>query len=310
MKSRRYFDIGVNLTDGMFHGIYNGKVKHAGDLDQVLKRAAASNVRGILVTGSCLKTSQEAIDICKKFSTPECRLYATVGVHPCSAATVPMEKEAREAYYSQLEKLAKEPEVKAFGELGLDYDRLHYASVEQQQQVFDEQLVIAKRLKLPLFLHSRNCSDDFYARIGPLARANEITGVVHSFTGTASEMTKLLEGNSSIYIGLNGCSSRSVDNLEVAKQVPLDRLLLETDAPWCDIRPSHPSYEFIKQLPFEVAKKPDRWKSGQMVKGRCEPCSVENVARVYAHITNQDLDLVASTVYKSTLDLLKLDSEE
>lgn len=303
-KRLRYIDIAANLTDGMFQGLYNGKHKHAADLEQVLQRAAASDVTHILVTGSCLQSSREAIDICRKYSTAACRLYATVGVHPCSAATVPKDPRSRADYYAQLESLSREPEVRAFGEFGLDYDRLHYASRDEQLRVFDEQLPLAVKRGLPLFLHSRNASADFYARIGPLARAEKVTGVVHSFTGAADEADELLECG--LYIGLNGCSLRSDDNLRVAARIPLRRLLLETDAPWCDIRPTHPSFQYTQPLPFDVAKKPERNSGDSMVKGRSEPCSVLNVARVYAAITNESLERVANTAYENALEYLGL----
>lgn len=141
------------------------------------------------------------------------------------------------------------------GEFGLDYDRLHYCSASLQRHSFEAQLRVASSLQpqLPLFLHSRAAHRDFVdllkAAFGPKLEKLEKGGVVHSFTGTAEEMTELMELG--LYIGINGCSFKTAENCEVVKEVHLDRLMLETDGPWCEVRPSHEGWKYLLQKKAE-----------------------------------------------------------
>ncbi|KAJ1325052.1 TatD DNase family protein [Microdochium nivale] len=137
----------------------------------------------------------------------------------------------------------------AFGEFGLDYDRLHYCSRKVQLHSFSAQLdlVLAMKPQLPLFLHSRAAHADFVAllkeKFGPGLEKLERGGVVHSFTGTAAEMHELMDLG--LYIGTNGCSFKTAENCEVVKEIKLDRLMLETDGPWCEVRPSHEGWKYL-----------------------------------------------------------------
>lgn len=135
------------------------------------------------------------------------------------------------------------------GEFGLDYDRLHYCSAALQRHSFEAQLRVAASLQpqLPLFLHSRAAHRDFVtllkAAFGPQLEKLEKGGVVHSFTGSAEEMRELMDLG--LYIGINGCSFKTVENCEVVKEIHLDRLMLETDGPWCEVRPSHEGWKYL-----------------------------------------------------------------
>lgn len=257
----RYFDIGVNFSDSMFQGCYNGSKtpKHPPDVEKVIERAFTFNVHKMLITASSIEESSEHLLLVEKHKGA---FGSTVGVHPCTVAQEfygSLENgELLQDTESKLEKLKAIAEeghakglIKAFGEIGLDYDRLHYSSVEQQKTMFAKQLEVAaslKHLELPLFLHMRSACDDFVDIIKPFLERRDVkSGVVHSFTGTAEELHKLLELG--FYIGVNGCSLKTEENLEVAKQIPMDRLLIETDAPWCEIRKSHASHKFLKPYP-------------------------------------------------------------
>jgi TatD DNase family protein len=98
-----------------------------------------------------------------------------------------------------------------------------------------------------LFLHSRAAHADFVrllkAAFGPGLERLEKGGVVHSFTGTVDEMRELADLG--LFIGINGCSFKTAENCAVVKEVPLDRLMLETDGPWCEVRPSHDGWKFL-----------------------------------------------------------------
>lgn len=141
------------------------------------------------------------------------------------------------------------PELVAFGEFGLDYDRLHYCSKEVQLHSFAAQLRLAASLtpQLPLFLHSRAAHADFVRLLqdafGPQLERLERGGVVHSFTGTAAEMRELM--GLGLYIGINGCSFKTAENCEVVREVRLDRLMIETDGPWCEVRPTHEGWKYL-----------------------------------------------------------------
>ena len=131
-------------------------------------------------------------------------------------------------------------------------------------------------------------------------------GVVHSFDGDVEEM-RALTGELDLYIGVNGCSMKTEENLRVIQEIPVDRLLLETDAPWCDIRPTHASFKYLHGGTWTAAlpasKKKERFVMGEMVKGRNEPCSIRNVLTVVANIRNVDEVQLAEQVYQNTLRL-------
>lgn len=118
----------------------------------------------------------------------------------------------------------------AFGEIGLDYDRLNHASKETQQRFFEQQLDLAIDVQLPLFLHMRAAGEDFKKILTPRLDKLPKRGLVHSFTGSKEEMEKLIALG--FDIGVNGCSMKTAENIEVVKAVPLDRLQIETDGPW------------------------------------------------------------------------------
>lgn len=121
----------------------------------------------------------------------------------------------------------------AFGEIGLDYDRLFLSAKEPQLKYFEAQLDLAVEIQLPLFLHSRAASEDFEKLLAPRLAKLPRRGLVHSFTGTLEEMNRLVALG--VDIGVNGCSLKTEENLEVVKAMPLDRIQIETDGPWVRI---------------------------------------------------------------------------
>lgn len=127
--------------------------------------------------------------------------------------------------------------IVAIGECGLDYDRLKFCPADVQRVYFERQLDLVAKYKLPLFLHCRNSFDDFYDIVKRNATKITNGGVVHSFDGTLDEANKFIEFG--FYIGINGCSLKTAEQLQVVAQIPNDKILVETDCPWCAIRPSH-----------------------------------------------------------------------
>lgn len=118
----------------------------------------------------------------------------------------------------------------AFGEIGLDYDRLFFSPKDQQLKYFEAQLDVAVELQMPLFLHSRAAGEDFERLLASRLLKLPKGGLVHSFTGTVEEMDRLVALG--LNIGVNGCSLKTEENLEVVKAMPLDKIQIETDGPW------------------------------------------------------------------------------
>lgn len=177
---------------------------------------------------------------------------------------------------------------------------------EPQLKYFASQLRLSTSLHLPLFLHSRAASADFFSLLSPHLPFLP-GGLVHSFTGTLEEMQELVAAG--LYIGINGCSLKTDENLAVVKEVPLDRLMLETDGPWCEIRPSHASAKLLAKIVKEgvsknfgglggqvpelpKAKKKERWEKGARIAGRNEPVAISQVAWVVAAVKGLSVEEV------------------
>jgi TatD DNase family protein len=219
--------------------------------------------------------------------------YATVGVHPCSATSFAKHPAGPDSYLNQIASLARTSAAAghtvAFGEIGLDYDRLHYADKETQLRYFEAQLDVATSLHLPLFLHMRAAAADFESLLKPRLAKLPKRGLVHSFTGSLEEMRSLVDLG--LDIGVNGCSLKTEENLAVVKEIPLERLQIETDGPWCEIRPSHAGYKYLKGGEVEVVKavKKEKWIEGCMIKGRNEPACIVQVAHIVAKVKGVEI---------------------
>lgn len=155
-------------------------------------------------------------------------------MHPCSVTSFEKYPGGQSALLHELESLTLEAKdggyAVAFGEIGLDYDRLFHASKDLQLKYFRTQLDLAVKVQLPLFLHSRAASEDFEKLLGEVLPHLPKRGLVHSFTGSMEEMERMVAMG--LDVGINGCSMKTEENLEVVKAVPLDRLQIETDGPW------------------------------------------------------------------------------
>ncbi len=125
-----------------------------------------------------------------------------------------------------------------------------------------------------MFLHNRNTGGDFVRLLCEHKHKAVASGVVHSFDGSLQEAQEIIQLG--FNIGINGCSLKTEENLQVVKEIPVESLMIETDAPWCDIRPTHASFKHIKKEIVEAfeTKKKERFELGKMVKGRNEPCTI------------------------------------
>lgn len=235
--------------------------------------------------------------------------YATVGVHPCSTGDFDKYSGGPEKLLRDLKELAVQAKSNghavAFGEIGLDWDRLFLSPKETQLRYFEAQLDIAVELQMPLFLHSRSCSEDFERLLKPKLEQLPKRGLVHSFTGTLAEMKSLIDMG--FDIGVNGCSLKTEENLEVVKEIPLERLQIETDGPWCEIRPSHASSKYLKDGPVvPKATKKDKFQKGLMIKGRNEPATIPLVAHVIAGVKEVTVQQVCEAAWRNSIQMFGL----
>lgn len=189
------------------------------DRDAVLKRAQAAGISAILVIGFDMETSLGAVELAEKHP----QIYATVGMHPHDA------KDLTPDILKTFRELAAHPKVIALGEMGLDYYR-NLSPHPLQKEAFEKQLDLAEALQMPIVIHNR----DAYVDILPIlaARRGRIRGVLHCFTGDVALMQRSLAIG--FHIGIGGIVTypNAKDVQAVAKEVPEDRLLIETDCPW------------------------------------------------------------------------------
>ncbi|CAD8147016.1 unnamed protein product [Paramecium pentaurelia] len=294
IKSKfRFFDIAANLTDDQFYGIYHHKKYHQPDYKDVMKRASDIGCEHLLIASGCLGDLIKARELCQL--SPY--YYTTAGIHPCRAAELNKNYQGYMGdLIDQLELALKEKKLVAIGECGLDYDRLEWSTKEEQMIAFDPHFDLAEKYKLPMYLHNRNTGDDFY-NIMQKNRHRIVGGVVHSFTGSLDELQKIL--NLDLYVGINGCSLKSQDNIDVAKQIPLDKLMLETDSPYCEIRNTHTSSKLVKTQ-FQ-AQKHEKWKEGQLIKSRNEPCKIIQVLEVMSELLKIDQEKLSEICFQNSL---------
>lgn len=235
--------------------------------------------------------------------------FATIGVHPCSTQDFDNFPGGPGKLIEDLRRLALDAKVSgeavAFGEIGLDWDRLFLSPKETQLKYFEAQLDLAEELHLPLFLHMRNCNVEFTALLKPRLDNFPKRGLVHSFTGTAEDMKSLVDLG--FDIGVNGCSLKTEENLAVVKEIPLERLQIETDGPWCEIRPSHASAQHLRDGPtIPKAVKKEKWQKGLMVKGRNEPAAIPLVAHVIAEVKGISVEQVCNAAWKNSIAMFGL----
>lgn len=187
----------------------------------------------------------------------------------------------------------------AFGEIGLDYFYLDRADKQLQQKAFIEQLEVATGFDLPLFLHARDSYEDFVTLIKPFLPRLARGGIVHSFAGTKEEMLGLVELG--LDISVNGVSFTTAEQIDMVKHIPLDRLQLETDAPWCSIPKKGPVLEFLCDAPSLLpAKKPKEFVLGKMVQDRNESCTIARVAHVIAAIKELPLQQIIDAALRNS----------
>ncbi len=260
-------DIGANLTHDSFDP----------DRNAVIERGLAAGVGRMVVTGSSVVESGKAVALAD--SMPGV-LFATVGIHPHHASEFAVDSAA------ELEALLTRNSAVAVGECGLDYFR-NFSSPADQQAAFEAQLELAARLGKPVFLHQRDAHAEFMAMLRPW-REQLSRGVAHCFTGGRSELHDCLDLD--LHIGITGwiCDERRGQHLrEVVRDIPADRLLIETDAPYL--------------LPRDLTPKPKS--------RRNEPAYLPHILTVIAACTEQSASQLAEQTTRNAVRFFDLERE-
>lgn len=207
----------LNLIDTHTH---LNDVKFADDLDEVIQRASDAGVERMIVCGYDLQSSESAIQLANTYES----VFATVGIHPHDAKSYTKEAE------SILKEFAADRKVLAIGEIGLDF-HYNFSPREKQFAAFEAQIQLAKKLGLPIVVHSRESNPEALEILK--SRSRDVVGCVfHCFSGDADFAREVLEMG--FYIGIDGpITYKASQKLrDVVAMCPLDRLLIETDCPY------------------------------------------------------------------------------
>ncbi|MDZ7744712.1 MAG: TatD family hydrolase [Candidatus Saccharibacteria bacterium] len=248
------------------------------DPEEVITAAKADGVKRLIAVGCTLRDSELGIKMAQRHDN----IWASIGIHPHESGEYVHDHHALQ----QLRGLGKEPKVVAVGETGLDYHYMH-SSKSDQQKMFRYQLDIAKEHNLPLIFHVREAAassedagqafDDFFEILDDY---KGIRGVVHSFSSNRGNLSRILDHG--LYVGLNGIMTFTKDQEQqaAAKAVPLEKLLLETDAP------------FLTPVPYR----------GTI----CEPKHVVVTAKFLSDLRGETLEELAAATTHNAKELFKL----
>lgn len=261
----KYIDIGVNLTGSAFKK----------DISQVIERAQQAGVEQLIVTGTDVQHSEQAIQLTEQY---ESICFSTVGLHPHHASDYSKD------LGSELRDMLSHKNVVAVGECGLDFNR-NFSTRKEQIRAFEAQLEFAVETQKPVFLHQRDAHEDFVSIIKSCR--NDLKQVVaHCFTGSINEVNDYLLLD--MYVGITGwiCDERRGLSLQQAvKHVPLDRIMLETDAPYL--------------LARDMQVKP-------VEKNRNEPCYLPHIAKsVASYMVIEETKLITAA-YDNTIEFFNL----
>ncbi|WP_246946003.1 TatD family hydrolase [Bacillus pinisoli] len=229
------FDTHVHLNADQFND----------DLEEVLERAKQQGVQNMVVVGFDRPTIKKAIELAEKYP----HLYASVGWHPVDAIDMTDED------LHWIEELSSHPKVVAIGEMGLDYywDK---SPKETQKEVFRKQIQLARRVKLPIIIHNREATQDI-VDILKEENAAEVGGIMHCYSGSLEVAKECIDMNFYISFGGPVTFKNAKKPKEVAKELPLDKLLIETDCPFLAPHPhrgkrNEPS--FVSLIAKEIAE--------------------------------------------------------
>ena len=242
--------------------IYYDKYDH--DINDVINRASNNNVNNIICVGVDLESSRKSLELAEQYQS----VFATVGYHPHEA------KLTSENYLDEIKKISQKSKVVAIGEIGLDYYYEH-SDKKIQIKVFREQLELAKELNMPTIIHNRESDDDLYHNI---KESNINKGVIHCYSSDIKYANKLFELG--LIVSFTGIITFSKKLQEVVKEIPMDKIMIETDSP------------YLTPIPFRGK--------------RNEPYMVKYVAEKIAEIKNISVEEVAEITTKTAKDFFSI----
>ena len=256
-------DIACNFTSDRFDN----------DLDEVINQAIVNNITKFGLICSRLSDIEKLLEIYNRYSKD---MFFTIGVHPHHA------NEINEEYLKKLKEVINNNNPHAIGETGLDFFR-NLSTYEEQIFAFEEQIKIAIDTNKPLFLHQRDSHDDFIKILRKYS-SDINKSVVHCFTGTKKQLDDYLELD--CYIGVTGwiCDAkRNVELRKTIKNIPLERLMIETDCPYL--------------IPKNLEEKPKN--------NRNEPTYLNHIANEVATLMKKDINDIREKTYKTSLSFFK-----
>jgi TatD DNase family protein len=256
-------DIACNFTSDRFDN----------DLDEVINQAIVNNITKFGLICSRLSEIDKLLEIYNRYSKD---MFFTIGVHPHHA------NEINEEYLKKLKEVINNNNPHAIGETGLDFYR-NLSTYEEQIFAFEEQIKIAIDTNKPLFLHQRDSHDDFIKILRKYS-SDINKSVVHCFTGTKEQLNDYLELD--CYIGVTGwiCDAkRNVELRKTIKNIPLERLMIETDCPYL--------------IPKNLDEKPKN--------NRNEPTYLNHIANEVAALMKKDINDIREKTYKTSLSFFK-----
>ncbi len=234
--------------------------RYDGDREAVIARAREAGIEALVTIGCDLATSRAAVGLADKYPF----IYATVGVHPHEV------KRIGDSWYEELRQLATHPKVVGYGEIGLDY-HYDYSPREVQRERFREQIGLARELRLPVVIHTREAQEDTVAILRE-EMAGEVGGVFHCFAGDAWLAKDALDLG--FFLSFSGVLTFQNATMlrEIVRTVPMDRLLVETDCPYLTPVP----YRGKRNEPAHVRLVAEKLAE---VKGTADPVSLEDIAQ-------------------------------
>ena len=256
-------DIACNFTSERFDN----------DLDEVINQAIVNNITKFGLICSRLSDIEKLLEIYNRYSKD---MFFTIGVHPHHA------NEINEEYLKKLKEVINNNNPHAIGETGLDFFR-NLSTYEEQIFAFEEQIKIAIDTNKPLFLHQRDSHDDFIKILRKYS-SDINKSVVHCFTGTKEQLNDYLELD--CYIGVTGwiCDAkRNVELRKTIKNIPLERLMIETDCPYL--------------IPKNLEEKPKN--------NRNEPIYLNHIANEVATLMKKDINDIREKTYKTSLSFFQ-----
>jgi len=246
------------------------------DLDEVIQRAKKKGVEKIINIGTSIEYSKKAVELAKKYGS----LFAIVGIHPHDS------ENPGQNWEEKLEKLAKENKVVGIGEIGLDYYSHNAVNSEIQKEIFSKQIEIAIKNNLPLQIHQRHAGNDVLDVLKNYkSQLKNPPGMFHCMSGDLDLLKKILDFD--FYVGFDGnitykglAPGENTLLSDLVKYTPLEKIILETDAP------------YLTPVPYRGSKN--------------EPSYVIIVADFIAKIKNLSFGQIASETEKNTLELFSL----